>query len=538
MSNAPLRSGTALPDGARHAWSSRVSTALLLVALAGYLVVLVWAFPIDMDELLPYHPIACSSASQALNIYTAPCGGYPTSLGPLEFQRAFEYIGATPALILAPVLATTHWAGWHLLAGVVVLVVTAVGIVASIRIPRRYALVVIAWVPIALATIHDTGPIRYAMLAIAWTPALVRYFCTASRGWARYGSLAIVLLGWVVATESKPFFLYLVPGTIVWTGAAFVLTDAGFLRRHLVRVALALGLASVSALLVTLVLTVEGQTYLAYLASFGSPNSLLMSAGIGGVFLFVWTMTAQRFILQIPNVDALFPDLLQGPANALPLSADRGAPLSVLLLVLSTLAVLVLVGWSWWRLFARGTSQDRKRALWLTAAALTLFVGAVMSRGGSVHHFVFTQVPIVVLVITALRERGWSPLRTSWLALGVSALAVASMLAIPLKPEVSRDIDVVMSEAIKQSAPGSVVNCQPWGCYYQFALADRDGVPIVWAERPDQQAELAASMPPGASIWHVCRECTVDNVATGFPTASIRDVIDTDSGWRLFEVTP
>ena len=538
MSNAPMRSGSALPDSARHVQSSRTSTILLLLAVAAYLIVLTWAFPIDMDELLPYHPIACSSASQAVNTYTAPCGGYPTNLGPLEFQRAFEYIGATPALIMAPLLATTHWAGWHLLAGVVVLVATAVGIAVSARIPRRYSLVVIAWVPIALATIHDTGPVRYAMLAIVWTPALVRQFCTAGRWWARFGSLILVLLGWVVATESKPFFLYLVPGTIVWTAAALTLTDAGFLRRHLVRVALALGLAGVSALLVTLVLTVEGEVYLAYLASFGSPNSLLMSAGIGGVFLFVWTMTAQRFILQIPNVDALFPDLLQGPANALPLSTNRGAPLSVLLLAIATVAVLLLVGWSWWRLFARGTSADRRYALWLTATALTFFLGAVLSRGGSVHHFVFAQVPIVVLVITALRARGWSAVRTAWLALGVSALAVVSMLAIPLKPEVSRDIHAVMAEAISRSTPGSVVNCQPWGCYYQFALADRDGVPIVWAERPEQQAELAASMPSGATIWHVCRGCNINDVASGFPGAAIDSEMDTDSGWRLFEVTP
>ena len=61
---------------------------------------------------------------------------------------------------------------------------------------------------------------------------------------------------------------------------------------------------------------------------------------------------------------------------------------------------------------------------------------------------------------------------------------------------------------------------------------------FIVAERPEQQAELAASMPSGATIWHVCRGCNINDVASGFPGAAIDSEMDTDSGWRLFEVTP
>lgn len=538
MPDAEQRSEHAATEESVGRQSSRWRLGLLIIALGAYILVLAKAFPIDMDELLPYHQIACSSPAQALNVYTAPCGSYPINLGPFEFQRAFEYIGAVPALAMAPLLATTHWAGWHLVAGVVALVLTAIGITVSTRLPRPFSLVVIGWVPIALATIHDTGPIRYSILALAWTPALVRLFCTAQRRWVRASALFTLILAWVASTESKPFFLYLIPGALVWTAAALSLDDRDFARHHLRRIVVALGAPAAASVLLTLVLTVDGEPYLSYLASFGSPNSMWMSAGVGGVFLFVWTMTAQRFVLQVPNVDALFPDLLQGPANALPLTSDRGAPLSVLLMAVVTIAVVLLVGWAFWRLFTRAGDVGRSQALWLTAATIAFFLGAVASRGGSVHHFVYAQMPIVVLVVLALRQKGWGYLRATALALGLSSLAVASMLAIPFKPEVSADIDAVMSTAISRTTPGSVVNCQSWGCYYQYALADRDGVPIVWAERPEQQAQLAASLPEGATIWHVCRECDQQEVESGFPDATISRVLDTASGWRLFQVTP
>lgn len=536
MPDAQPRSERAATEDSVGRQSSRWRLGLLIIALGAYLVVLAKAFPIDMDELLPYHQIACASPAQALNVFTAPCDGYPIDLGPLQYQRAFEYIGAVPALVMAPLLATTHWAGWHLIAGVAALLVAAFGVTVSARLPRAFTLAVVAWVPIALATIHDTGPVRYSLVAIAWTPALVRLFCTSPRRWVRALALLVLALAWLASTESKPFFLYLVPGAIVWTAAALTVGEPAFLRRHARRVLVALVVPSVAALLLTLVLTVDGQPYLAYLASFGSPNSMWMSAGAGGVFLFVWTMTAQRFVLQIPNVDAHFPDLLQGPANALPLTADRGAPLSVVLLVIATLAVLGLVGWSFWRMVARSGPDARRAALWLGAAAVVLFLGAVASRGGSVHHFVYAQVPIVVLVILALRSAGW--VRATTLVLGVSVLAVVSMLAIPFKPEVSADIDTVMTTAIERAGPGSVVNCQSWGCYYQYALADRGEVPIIWAEYPEQQAALAAYLTAGATIWHVCLTCDVAEVQSGYPGAAVALALDTPSGWRLFEVTP
>jgi hypothetical protein len=491
-----------------------------------------------MDELLPYHQIACTSPAQALNTFTAPCGGYQIDLGSLQYQRAFEYIGAFPALVMAPLLATTHWAGWHLLAGVVALLLAAWGITVSTRLPGLLMLAVVAWVPISLATIHDTGPIRYSLVAIAWTPALVRLFCTSPRPWVRAAALVMLVAAWLSSTESKPFFLYLVPGAIVWTAAALTVADPGFLRRHARSALLALGIASVAALMLTLVLTVDGEPYLLYLASFGSPNSLMMSAGVGGVFLFIWTMTAQRFVLQVPNVDAYFPDLLQGPANALPLTAERGAPLSVLLFGLVTLVVLALIGWSFWWLFSRTGSAGRREVLWLSSAVVVLFLGAVASRGGSLHHFVYAQVPLVVLVLVALRRRGWSGVRSTALILLISLLAIASMLAIPFKPQVSGDIDVVMTTAIDNAAPGSVVNCQSWGCYYQYALANRDDIPILWAEYPEQQATLASTMPSGATIWHVCMDCDVAEVEAGYPGAAVALNLDTPSGWRLFAVTP
>ena len=514
-----------------------IPAVLLGAALVAFLAVLAWAFPIDMDELLPYHPIACLADAQQLNTYTSACGSYPTSLGPIDFQRAFNYIGVMPALLMLPVFSLSPWVDWHLLAGIVALVVAAVGIAVSLGTRRAYALVAVAWLPLALATIHDTGPIRLSLLALAWTPALLHRFTADPRRLVRLLTLALIVLLWLVATESKPFFLYLTPGIAVWATAALEVRQRGFVRAHLVRLAVAVGIAGVSSLALLLVLTVDGRPYLLYLAEFGSPNSLALTAGVGMTFLSVWPMTAQRFSLQYPNVDAQFPEIMQGPANALPLSADRGAPLSLALLVLALLAVVALLGWAAVRVLR--SAETRSAGWWLVAATAALYLGAVASRGGSVHHFVFAQVPLVALVVVAARQAGWTPLRSTATVLVVSTVSLAAILAVPLKPEVSRDIDLVMSQAIDQAGPGDVVNCQSWGCYYRYALENRNAVPILWAETPDQQADLATRVSgTGGAILHVCRGCDREAVETSFTSSTVTPLSTSEDGWSLFEVQP
>jgi hypothetical protein len=419
----------------------------------------------------------------------------------------------------------------------VALCVAAVGIASSLGFRRIYALVAVAWLPLALATIHDTGPIRFSLIALAWTPALMYRFVVDRRRLVRLLSLALVIVLWLLATESKPFYLYLTPGIVVWTLAALEIRERGFVRANVLHLAVALGLAGVASLTLLLVMTVDGQPYLQYLASFGSPNSLSLTAGVGITFLALWPMTAQRFSLQYPNVDAQFPEILQGPANALPLSTDRGAPLSLLLLGIAIVAVVALLVWAAVRVF--GSPETRPDGWWLMAATLVLFLGAVASRGGSVHHFVFAQVPLVALVALASRRAGWTPIRATVTVLAVSGLALIAILSVPFKPEVSRDVDVVMSEAINRAEPDDIVNCQSWGCYYRYALENRRDVPIVWAETADQQAELfSRTASAGGLLYHVCRGCDMQTVQATFPAGQVTHLTTTAEGWAVFAVQP
>lgn len=518
--------------GALHRLIPRLAMGTAVLA---FLLVVMWAFPIDMDELLPYHPIACLSEAQQLNIYTSACGAYPTSLGPIDFQRAFNYIGAIPALVMLPVFSFSTWVDWHLIAGVLALIVSGFGIAVSLGARKAFALVAVAWLPLALATIHDTGPIRYSLVALTWTPVLLHRFTVDPRRWIRALSLIGLVGFWVLSTESKPYFLYITPGIVLWSVAALEIRQRGFVRLHRMKLALAFGVAGIASLLLLIVLTVDGRPYLAYLADFGSPNSFTQVAGLGLVFLGLWPATAQRFSYQYPNVDSMFPDFLQGPANVLPLSSDRGAPLSLVLLALSIIAVAVLLLWAVRRLLTdRGT---RSQLWWLAAAAFALYLGAVASRGGSVHHFAFAQVPLVAVVILAAGRAGCSAIRATGTVLAVSAISLIAILSVPMKPEVSRDIDIVMSEAIARAGSNDIINCQSWGCYYRYALENRQEIPIVWAETAAQAADLSARVSAGGgSILQVCRGCDAAAVAAAFPNSSVVPLVATQDGWALFSV--
>jgi hypothetical protein len=505
------------------------------VGIVGIVVLIAFWFPLDMDEILPYHQIACDAAAQRASVYTAACNGYPTQFGPFEFQRPFNYVGASMGWLMFPVFAVTKALWLHTAFGVVVLVLAAWGVVKSVRLNVWFLPAAIVYFPIAFATIHDTGPIRISLVVLAWTPVALRSYLRSTGRWKRLLLAAILLIGWLAATESKPYFMFLIPGVVAWCGAALVITDgAGWVHQQWRRGAVLLSGLALACLALLVILRTDGVPYLVYLTRYPSPNDLLVNFGTGATFIADWPFTAHRMMNLYPNVDLLFFKPLQSPMNALPVTADRGGLLALALTVAASASAIVLYVWAGRRLWK---TNQRTAVIAMISAAAMLFLGALISGGGSNHHFVYAHLPLLALVLLAFNTLASGPLKAGITLVVVSALALAAAVSVPLKPPVSRDIDTIMQAAIGSADATTVINCQSWGCYYQYSFMNIDNVPIAWAETPEEQARLLSdAQSQGRSILHVCLSCTQLQVEAGYPGTRVTEAMTTPSGWRLFEV--
>lgn len=511
--------------------------ALALAALLSLVAVVVVAFSFDMDEFLPYHTIACEQPGQLLSVYQGACNALPTQLFGWEFQRSFNYAGEMSAWLMTPVFLVWHswWA--HAMVGVIALALAGWGLVRSLGISSLYLLSTLAFLPLLFPTIHDTGPIRLALVVMAWTPAALRYILSPGSLIRRGGVGVVLTLSWLAAMENKPFFLFIIPGIALWTVAALHASSGGtFIRIH------ARGLVSwfiglsASCLGLLLVLRTDGMTYLDYLRGFPSPNDPLVNAGTAMTFLSDWPFSAQRMLLVYPNVDAAFFKPLQAPMDALPLTAERGAPLALALTLVAILLVAAYVTWAFLRVCTR---RGKTTPILLLIAVLALLAGPWASGGGSVHHFVFSQVPVLAVILLAFATFARGPLLAAISLCTLSWLSLLAVLTSGRNPAVGSNVDAIMQKAFDRADSKTVIACGSWGCYHQYAFLDNKPAPVVFAETLQEQAELAHdARTNGRSIIYVCRSCGIEALRESMTPVGIEQFGSSPGGWSAFIIAP
>jgi hypothetical protein len=512
-----------------------VQVALLSLGALALIITIARLIPFDMDEFLPYHSTACGFASQQLNVYEGACGAYPTSLFGFEFQRSFNYVGASTGWLMAPLLATwpSLWA--HTASGIVFLLLCAAGVIVSLKLSWRFAPAALMYFPLTYGLVRGLGPIGISMAVIVWSPVLLRVFAKTQSRWLRLAAFAAMALGWMIATESKPFFLFLIPGAICWSIAVMVVTgEGGALTQRWRSVTALFAGVSASCLALLVVMRVEGQSYLEYLLGFPSPNHFLVNLGTGATFILDWPFTAHRVMYLYPNVDARFLEPLQAPLNALPWGDDRGGFLA---LGLTVLAVFAVIGLYWWAIRRLWKTGQRSTVLALTAAAGAFFIGALLSAGGSSHHYVFAHVPLLALCLLAFATLKNGFVKGGCVLLSISTLSLLAVLSVPVKPSVSRSIDTLMDVAYANADAATIINCASWGCYHQYAMLNRDNVPVVFAEKPDQQAALLlVARERGSKLEHLCLDCDLEAVEAAYLGTAVALTMTSDDGWNLYTV--
>lgn len=505
--------------------------------MATIIVAIIALVPAHQDEYVMYHVLACFQPSQQLNTFTESCADYPIAIGNWEFQRSWRYLGAMSSLLLAPFQSVWPSLWTPFLWGVVALGLIAWGVKKSFQIPASALPLVALYFPLTFAILRDSGPIRLSMIVLAWTPVLVILVLRAQRGaivWA-----FVLTAAWVFATEDKPFFVYLMPASVVLTLASLhVRQELDTARKHWVRLTATFAIAAAVPLTLLAIARVQGRSYLAYLAdaSPGQSGGGISESVISGLLHLVnWPYVGHRVTintLERPSGETTLGNLLAH----FPVGYGNASTFSLLISGIVAIGVLTLIAFSMRALMRLGRSRT---VWWLVAAAVTTFGFIALAGGWALHHFAFAQLPLAVLVALAWAGREPGRLIVAGVLFVFGTLSIVAILSTPGRQEVSPEIYQVMDVALSQSSAKTVIDCASWGCYHNYRVANYDDVPVVWAGTEAEARELLRQAQQNQrQVIHVCMYCSTTDVQKRFGVTEVRNVSPGTQVWQVYEISP
>lgn len=499
-----------MPDQARA--GSRQWPYFLAIAIA--LTAGISRLPWHMDEYVMYHTLACWNPTQQLNSFREACPGNLTQLWEATYYRAYAYIGITSSLLMAPFhalwpsLAMNTWVGiaWTALSGL--------GLTKSLKLQRAYLGAIFLYFPISYSIIHDGGPIRASFAAICWLPYLLERLMSDRSKVRKLMIWLLTLALWLICIEDKPFFLYLVPGSYIFSASCLLLNldQARSKRRAGLLMTLVFSVNSIFSIILLYLMRANGEPYLMYLRS-NSPEWSQRISELG---------TSLRFFLDWPFF------------------ASRITEYSKLSLAGSVATFIVLCTIVWALRHCPQQREPRNSQFLALIACFTYWFFSWIAGGKFHHHFVFAQLPLLAIVMVSIQQG--SQKTRSTLVMLLSMASVLSLAAVLVAPKIwyaSSNTNALVRETLSNTQEKTIINSSNWGLYYAYSLADNNGHSLVWADTIETMNKLEKTARDKQSIIiHFCWNCEQSLLAEGYPNSKLTLIDENKSHWKSYKVKP
>lgn len=518
----------------------------LSISLVAVLFITIVVFvPLHMDEFLMFHPIACLEQSQQLNRYRESCDAYGTQLFGLNFNRAYSIVGISSSIISLPFfwLVNSIWTNYFI--GAIFCILISFGLIKSFGLSNKYLVISLSYFPITFALIRDGGPVRLSMLAIAWSPFIIGKYLEA-RSIKQFAWLSLLTALWMLSTEDKPFFIYLIPG-IIFLSLSSVLKqkDLYFVRANLTKICLAVAVSSFFSIFLLVLLRVGSTSYLEFLLS-NSPASSLGFSLFGQrnifqvfqdlsfltiiIFIFFWPYFSHRTtdfaFFHLGKFDIPYPgtqDLNQ-----------KVSSLFYLVNFISVATIYILV------LSKLKFKKEHFKIIFLLISSLLFSFGALLAGGWAVHHFSFLHIPIAVLVLLSIEKNFDGFLRRFVLPFATLSAAISVVFAPPILSS-SNEINIVYKKAMAFANQKSYFVCASWGCFYQYSLINSGNIPVLFVTPEAPQYFKALEQDVVASdknVYLICANCSKSSIEVFFPRLSVEYIPTNTKNWNLYFIIP
>lgn len=497
-----------------------------------------------MDEYIMYHSLACFQKQQASSIYRDACGLYPVVLGPLKYNLSYIYNGISSSLFLFPFQSIFDSIWTQYFVGTLTLLLITLGTSKSFNIKNKYLPLSLLFFPIVYSLLRDAGPIRISLLCISWSPYLFKKYLE-NNGIKKIMYFLLISISWVISIEDKPFFIYLIPGTVFLMISSLDKNKIlEILKRKKLEMFKIFSSLTFFCLLFLSLLRMEvwNKPYLVWLMGHSrgrgiSPTGILDPF----IYTFYWPQYFQR-VVHLSNSHAL--NLQNLPIIILALS----------IVIISAKYYLVL-----WKFLKKSKEIQNLNLLFLLCSFLTFNICIILSGGVLHHHYVFAQYPLLIALLYFAQIKKEKAYYFSFKVF--ISLTLLSYIVFTLSPPrlyAHKEIPKIFNLAIENTDNKSIINCSSWGCYFNYALSNKKQMPVVYGDKIEHMQDLSQlSKNNQSNILHICQSrysephqepyennkgentiCNKKRLETIYESSNVSEIENDSEIWKLYKIIP
>lgn len=491
------------------------------------IIAIVLFIPPHPDDFAQYHALACSFPSQSLNTYHAPCNYYFHQFGPIQYQQSYDYVGVSSSIIMSLMIKIMSPLIAHYVWGIIALFVILIGIHKSFEI-KENLLLILFYFPLIYPILHNSGPNNISLIFFSWTPFLLNK-AKKSEKLLKTILYTLTSLGWLVSTEDKPFFVYILPGLFL----VYLSTRDEAELKHLVlywkTVLLFITLFLPTAFFL-LASKTQGKSYFESL----SQNSLISIYGYTRSVLTAVLHFFSWFAFPVRSVDFHKSSNVNQPEylEAIPWGNGIISILSLCVMLFTGCLFLNFYLKYYRSLVNKDTFKLKISAKLQISSVATLIIFPVIGGAWTGHHYVFFH--LVVAIILFRNFRHFFVKNSDKILITLSLMTVILVILTPTRSYNSIDSRKAVDYAYSIATDESVINCS-YSCYFEYSLRNIRSIPVTFATAPSEGADLITKTK---NIISICKLCQNKDISYIFGSDTrVKHEIDFGD-WSVFSVRP
>jgi hypothetical protein len=504
-------------------------SALAFIGLLFGLWGLITLVPPNMDEFIKYHRLACwAFEGSQYSVFQEGCDKYSASIFGIPFHRNYQYIGVLSNYLYAPFYYLIPGIYSHYLFGLVSLLLFSFLLVRALKVRWECIFIPLTFFPLLYLMIHDHGPANFSLISYPIFFLLVQKLFSRHLGLKSFLFLALGIAATVlVGLDEKVFYLYLIPQILILSFAIALYQEAGVLKKSDIIESIPLIIRRVFFLGLVILLVcagflffikTEGVNYFRYLVELKKIQSREAPIAFGDIY---------SFLIQFISIPYSYPHrIFHLNEGYLRISQIVFAPL---------LAIATYTVWHFKNL----------AAVWvlLLSEIILILTFFVTKNVWASHHFIFLQIPVIILLIffANVSEKKFLLVSGFLLINLVTNMYLLKNSAVQGHARLSQSgIFEYLSQ--NEIAKNSLINFSSFGGYFILSLYGNKEQVVTWKDiKNTASGSELISLSKNASkknILNACEGCDLELMKTAFPGSQIQLVGPKDATWRVWQIIP
>ena len=489
---------------------------------------LITLVPPNMDEFIKYHRLACwAFDGSQYSVFQEGCDKYSASIFGIPFHRNYQYIGVLSNYLYAPFYYLIPSIYSHYLFGLVSLLIFSFLLVRSLKVRWECIFIPLTFFPLLYLMVHDHGPANLSLITYPIFFLLVQKLFSRNLGFKSFLVLTLGIAATaLVGLDEKVFYLYLIPQILILSFAVALYQEAGILKEVEISEALPLIIGRVIFLGLVILLVcagflffikTEGVNYFRYLVELKKIQSREAPIAFSDIY---------SFLLQFGSSPYAYPHrIFHLNEGYLKISQIVFAPL---------LAIAAFTVWH----------CRNRTAVWvlLLSEVILVLTFFVTKNVWASHHFIFLQIPVIILLILFANTSEKKFLLVSGLLLVniVTNIYLLKNSAVQGHARLSQN-GIFEYLSSNEVAKNSLINFSSFGGYFILSLYGHKEQVVTWRDLKnkgsgDALLELSDKASRGYVI-NACESCDLESIQRIFPSSTIELVGPNDPSWRVWKIT-